>query len=293
VTRGEVDSWGNLQVPPDPLHTSALRTSISTTLCALVAALALGAESSRAAGVLPTLYFSYSMNCTFRFTDDSGKVPATIPPGTYQIEISTPGPFGLPDLSGLSDMTACKGAVNFRLTGPGVTLYTDLEYGDQTFEHYSETFQPGATYVAQDDHQPTVARAVFTAATTGSATTVPSSSSSSSSTSAGKGTVQKQIVGSPVVPFRGTLAATVDAAGKLALKTNGKPVGILKAGLYTFTVHDGSAKSGFTIQKLKASAITLTGVGYKGTHVKSVNLKAGQWTFFSPSGTKNYFIVVS
>ena len=45
------------------------------------------------------------------------------------------------------------------------------------------------------------------------------------------------------------------------------------------------------IQKLKASAITLTGVAYKGTHVKTLNLKAGQWTFFSPSGTKNYFIV--
>jgi hypothetical protein len=47
------------------------------------------------------------------------------------------------------------------------------------------------------------------------------------------------------------------------------------------------------IQKLKSSAIDLTSVGYKGTHVKTVNLKAGQWTFFSPSGKKNYFIVVA
>jgi hypothetical protein len=258
----------------------------------LAAAFLLALPSARAAGVLPTLYFNYSMNCTFRFTDDSGKVPGTISPGTYQIEISTPGPFGLPDLSGITDMTACQGAVNFRLTGPGVKLFTDLEYGDQTFEHYSETFQPGATYVAQDDHQPAVARAVFTTAATGSAASVPSSSSSSSSTSAGKGTVQKQIVGSSVVPFRGTLAATVDTTGKLALTTKGKSVGTLKAGLYTFTVHDDSTKSGFTIEKLKASAIALTGVGYKGTHVKTINLKAGQWTFFSPDGKKNYFIVV-
>ena len=47
------------------------------------------------------------------------------------------------------------------------------------------------------------------------------------------------------------------------------------------------------IQKLKAKATTLTGVGYKGTHVASINLKPGQWTFFSPGGKKNYFIVAA
>ena len=61
--------------------------------------------------------------------------------------------------------------------------------------------------------------------------------------------------------------------------------------MYTFTVVDKSATSGFAIQKLKANSLTLTGVAYKGTHVATINLKAGQWTFFSPSGTKNYFIV--
>ena len=80
-------------------------------------------------------------------------------------------------------------------------------------------------------------------------------------------------------------------AGKLALKTKGKSVNTLRAGLYTFTVVDQSAKRGFSIEKLKANAIALTGVGYKGTHIKTVNLKAGQWTFFSPGVPKTYFIV--
>jgi hypothetical protein len=48
------------------------------------------------------------------------------------------------------------------------------------------------------------------------------------------------------------------------LTTKGKPVSTLKAGLYTFTVHDNSARRGFSIQKVKSGAIDLTGVGYKG-----------------------------
>ena len=267
---------------------------ISSTLCALVVALSLGAMSSRADTFLPTLYVKYTMNCTFTITNDAGAQITQIPPGPYQLFISTPVPFGLIDLSGVHDMTACQGFALFGITGPGVDISTNLEFGDnETDNNLRPTFLPGSTYVARDDNQPAVARKVFTTAASGSATAVTGSSSSSSSSSGGKGTVQKQIVGSSVVPFRGTLAATVDAMGKLALTTKGKSVGTLKAGLYTFTVRDGSAKSGFTIQKVKASAITLTGIGYKGTHVKTVDLKAGQWTFFSPSGKKNYFIVIA
>jgi hypothetical protein len=270
------------------------RTSVPTlsTLLALVAPLLLALPSARAAGTLPTLYFTYSMNCTFRLTDDSGKVPGTIPPGTYQIEISTPGPFGLPDLSGVTDLTACQGAVNFRLTGPGVKLYTDLEYGDQTFEHYSETFQPGATYVAQDDHQPLVARAVFTTAASGS----PAATSSPSSTpsSAGKkGTTQTDIAGSAVLPFRGAIDAIVYASGKLTLTYAGKAVSTLKQGRYTIDVDDESTTSGFTIQRSRNAAVAVTTAKFKGEHAVTISMKAGQWFFYSASGKKSYFIVVA
>ena len=54
-----------------------------------------------------------------------------------------------------------------------------------------------------------------------------------------------------------------------------------------------STKNGFAIPRLRAVAITLTSVAYHGTYVKTIGLKAGQRTFFSPDSKKNYFIVIS
>ena len=44
----------------------------------------------------------------------------------------------------------------------------------------------------------------------------------------------------------------------------GKPVATLKAGRYTFSVSDQSAKGGFILQQIKQGANTLTGVAYVG-----------------------------
>jgi hypothetical protein len=244
--------------------------------------------------VLPTLYVAYTMNCTFGITDDSGKKVTQIAPGTYQVYVTTPQVFADVDLTGISDMTACKSFTQFQLTGPGVSLFTTLQDGDEDKDLLNATFAPSSTYTMVDLNQPSVARAVITTTATGSpgSPAGPGTTSSGTSTTA-KGSTQSSLVGSAVVPFRGKLAATVNAAGKLALTSKGKPVATLKAGLYTFTVVDSSAKSGFAIQRLKAVATTLTSVGYKGTHVASITLKAGQWTFFSPGGHKNYFIVSS
>jgi hypothetical protein len=244
--------------------------------------------------VLPTLYVNYTMNCTFAITDDSGKKVSSIAPGTYQVQVTTPVVFADVDLSGTYDMTACKSFVQFQLTGAGVNDSTTLQDGDLDNDFLNATFQPSSTYTAVDNNQPSVARVVFTTTATGSPTApAGSSTSSTSQSSSSKGSTQPSLVGSAIVAFRGNLAASIDAAGRLTLKTKGKPVATLRAGLYTFSVHDDSAKSGFSIQRVKASAIALTGIGYKGTHVKTVQLKAGQWTFFSPGGKKNYFIVVS
>jgi hypothetical protein len=244
--------------------------------------------------VLPTLYVAYTMNCTFGITDDSGKKVSQIAPGTYQVYVTTPQVFADVDLTGISDMTACKSFTQFQLTGPGVNLFTTLQDGDEDKDLLKATFAPSSSYTMVDMNQPSVARAVITTTATGapSSPAGPSTTGSGTSTST-KGSTQSSLVGSAVVPFRGKLAATVNAAGKLALTSKGKPVASLKAGLYTFTVVDSSAKSGFAIQRLKAGATTITSVGYKGTHVASITLKAGQWTFFSPGGHKNYFIVSS
>ena len=273
----------------------AKRTPFLSTLAAVLAAAAVvvPAGNSRVSA-LPTLFVNYTMNCTFAVLDDSGKKVTSIAPGSYQVYVTTPQVFADVDLTGVFDMTACKSFTQFQMTGPGVNQSTTLQDGDEDKDLLQATFAPSATYTFVDNNQPSVARAVITTTATGTPTaSTGSNTSSSGTTSSAKGSSQQSLVGSAVVPFRGKLAATVNAAGTLALTTKGKPVGTLKAGLYTFTVVDKSAKSGFAIQKLKSGATTLTGVGYKGTHVASITLKAGQWTFFSPGGKKNYFIVAS
>src|SRR5579884_269074 len=85
---------------------------------------------SAARAALPTLYVAYTMNCTFTITDDSGAKVTSIPPGSYQVQVTSPVAFGGVDLSGTNDMTACKGSVQFHLTGPGVSISTTLEDGD-------------------------------------------------------------------------------------------------------------------------------------------------------------------
>ncbi len=268
--------------------------SLSTLAAVLAAAAVVVPVGNSRVSALPTLFVNYTMNCTFAVVDDSGKRVTSIAPGSYQVYVTTPQVFANVDLSGVFDMTACKSYTQFQVTGPGVNQSTTLQDGDEDKDLLQVTFAPSATYTMVDLNQPSVTRTLITTTASGSPTASTGGGNTSSGTSSGsKGSTQQSLVGSAVVPFRGKLAATVDAAGKLALMTKGKPVATLKAGLYTFTVVDKSAKSGFAIQKLKAGATTLTGVGYKGTHVASVTLKAGQWTFFSPGGKKSYFIVAS
>jgi hypothetical protein len=248
--------------------------------------------------VLPTLYVNYTMNCTFSITGDNGARVSSIPPGTYQVFVTTPMVFADVDLTGVFDMTACKSFTQFQLTGPGVNLSTTLQDGDEDKELMKATFQPSGTYIAVDNNQPSVARVAFTTTATGSAGAVASPTSSSSS---GKGTTETSIVGSGVksssaaaLPLRGTLLATVSAAGTPRLMFRGKPVATLKAGRYTFSVSDQSARGGFILQQIKQGANTLASVAYVGKRSVTLNLKAGQW-FFYPTflGAKTYFIVTS
>jgi hypothetical protein len=280
---------------------------MSRAFTALVLAAALGAgatvsnHASAGSGAdLPTLYVNYNLNCTFQMLNDAGASVTQIPPGLYQVVVSTPVPFGLIDLSGITDHTACGGFVLFRLTGPGVDLNTDLEFGDNVVDGLQATFQPGS-YTAQDDHQPAVTRKVFTVSASASSGGSPGSSlSGSSSGSKSSGTTssgsKQSAIGTELEsshPFRGTLAATVTAAGKLTLTRNGKGVATLKAGRYSFLVHDSAAKAGFIVQEVRKPAVTLTGVSFVGKHTVTVDLKAGQWMFYSSAAHKSYFIVTT
>jgi hypothetical protein len=278
------------------------RSTIAGALAVAVAFVP-AALARRSDDVLPTLYVGYAMNCTFTITGDNGARVASITPGTYQVFITTPQVFADVDLTGVTDMTACKSFAQFSLTGPGVNLTTTLQDGDEDKELDRVTFQPGSTYVATDQNQPTVARYSFTTTTGGTASGVTSPVTSGNS---GKGDVQSGLVGSSSksshsgaagsapLPLRGTLVATVSPSGTTKLAYQGKGVTSLKAGRYTVSVTDESKKGGFIIQGVKQGATTVTGVSFVGKRAKTVDLRAGQW-FFYPTfvGSKTFFIVTS
>jgi hypothetical protein len=258
-------------------------------LAALAAALALVPAASSRPAVLPTLYVQYTMNCTFTITNDNGGAVTSIAPGTYQVSIRTPVSFAEVDLSGIFDMTACKGFVQFDLTGPGVNAFDNLGDGDNAFDLLTATFQPSSTYTAVDLNQPSVARAVFTTTATGS----PNAPTGPTSSVSGKGTPSTDIAGSEAVPFRGSLDAIVFANGRLSLSRNGRKVTSLKTGRWTFSVDDESRQAGFGVQILKGRVQTITSAAYVGSHDVTVTLRPGRWTYFTAGGKKTTFFVVS
>jgi len=252
------------------------RIKVRTLFSALFAALGASIAATAAQAGFPSLYVTYvTESCTFKLTNDSGAAVATVPPGTYQVVITTADPFGVFDQSGRHDLYACKGFVQFRLSGPGVSVATTLDYGDASSELYSATLQPGATYTFQDDNNIAGSRRSISVATSGSAVLTPPTSVPGGATAA--------------VSLRGN----VSRSGKLSLRRNGRAVTSLKAGRYAFSVDDQSTTSGFRIQASNGKAVTITTPGYIGWQEATLTLQAGRWSFFTPGGTKTVFVVVA
>jgi hypothetical protein len=170
-------------------------------------------------------------------------------------------------------------------------------------EGFTETLQPSSTYTLQDDAQPAQTGRTLTTTASGSPATTDSSSGLSSSLpspssptvkagSTSQGSSQSVLGTSIATTFRGTLAGAVSSTGKLTLTKGGRSVSNLKSGRYTFIVQDRSAKADFTIQQLHRNPLTLTGLAFVGTHKTTVDLKPGQWTFYSYNSKTNYFIVI-
>jgi hypothetical protein len=239
----------------------------------------------------PTLYFMYAMNCTFTILDDTGKTVSAIPPGNYQVEVRTPVAFGTVPLSsyGVTDMTACKGMPQFQLTGPGINLSTTMTAGCQSDLTFPETFQPNATYTAVDNNQPTLAKATLTTLASGTPATPTATYGATTSTAQSS----TDLVGSGVIPFRGTLTATLGANGKPTLTKKGKAISTLPVGSYTFAVTDQDPNGGFAILGPTKVKTTLTGVKFVGKHSATVVLKAGRWTYLSGLGQIHYFVVAN
>jgi hypothetical protein len=246
---------------------------------------------------LPTLYVNYAMNCTFTITNDAGNPVASIAPGAYEVEVSTPTEFAAVDLVGITDDTACKSAAQFQLTGPGVSLFTTLEDGDGNYAVLTANFLPSSTYTAVDLTQPSIAIASFTTTASGTPIAPPAPTDPAAASATSKTTSSADLVGSSsatALSFQGTLDATVSAAGKLGLTFKGKSVATLVAGKYTVSILDRSKKTSFILQELNQPAQTLTPASFTGKRSVSITMKAGQW-FYYPTfvGAKSYFVVVS
>jgi len=248
---------------------------VSRTLLAFALALCAAAAAPTAQAAFPSLYVNYKTeDCTFRVTNDAGASVATIAPGTYQVVITTPDPYGV---FGQTDgLAACKGFIQFRLNGPGVSVYTTLDYGDGTSEMYPATFQPGAAYTMQDDNN-----------IAGTSRTISVSTSGSATPTTGKGAT------TGVSDALATLHGVVAANGKLSLRRNRKAVTSLKAGRYTFSVDDRSRKLGSRVQVLNGKPQTITSPGYVGWQQVTLTLGPGRWVFFAPGGQRTVFLVVA
>jgi hypothetical protein len=246
----------------------------------------LGASAPGAATSALTLEYTESgiltvitaAGTTFRATTTPGPV---ISPGQYQVIFNN----DMPDSRDIQHQ--------FRFQGPGVNLQTDLGAGDNKTELFDVVLAPSSTYVFVDDRQPNLARVVVSTASSASA-----GGSSSGGTSGGSSTgtsSNSSIVGSDLKPavFRGNLAGSVGVTGKLTLTAGGTKIARILSGRYKITVDDRTAKLGFTMQRIRKPAITLTGLSFVGKRTVTVDLKAGQWVFYSPSGKKTYFTVLN
>ena len=169
-------------------------------VCGIVVAAALSSApallaASRAVGATAlTLDVTFSANNTIAVTlpdgtavGTAGGAPNAIPAGYYTVVIT--GPMGLP-----------SGLPYFHLSGPAVDLLSNLNEGGLETDTEHVTLQPSSLYTWTDDALPGIAyRFTTTADIQGAA---PGAAVSPKS---GKPAASQDIVGSDVVPARGTL----------------------------------------------------------------------------------------
>jgi len=221
----------------------------------------------------------------------AARAPGTvIPSGTYNV-VFDPG---------------SKQLHQFHISGPGVNFTvgpgdaSDGMCGGSGYLYgpYKVTLQPNATYIWQDDYQPDVIHQVFSTSNASVGTSGAASSSGASTESTPKST-GKIITGRPLfgsgsetsVALRGALAANVDTRGRLTLAQKGRPVARLMAGRYRITVLDETSKAGFVVQQNGREALTLSAVPTVGKRTIVLQLRPGDWSFYSPHGKKTTFRV--
>ena len=170
-----------------------------------------------------------------------------------------------------------------------MNVVDNLSGGEVTSATDPVNFQPSSTYTWRNDSNRSV---VYTFATSSAIVgTQPGVVVHPPLTSSNGASSNSDIVGSDVVPFRGTLTGSVNASGKLALAFKGKSVTRLAAGRYRFALTDKSRTAGFLLAHAHRT-LSLSGMTFTGKRQVSVDLTAGTWTFAPALKVQRAFSIV-
>jgi hypothetical protein len=202
--------------------------------------------------------------------------PTMIPGGYYSLLLNGPGD--------------CISLPLFELKGPGIDYQDDMMGGEVDTHSVPLYFVPNSTYTWHIDRNQAV---VYTFRTSADVVGTPPTGGLNTSHSGKPVATSQDIVGSAILPFRGTLTGAVTAAGRLTLAYKGKGVTSLKAGRYLVAVTDKSSSNGFLLAKLRHSATSVTGTAFIGKRSASIRLTAGKWLVMPRLGHAAYTIYVN
>jgi len=264
------------------MRSGAARAVVAAAATALAALVVSPLGGARVAAPL-TLTVTFSANGGITLATPDGTAvgatsgtPTSIPAGYYVIQMFGPG--------------GCAVLPHFILHGPGVQLDDNMTEGEVNTASYNVFLQPNSTYVWNNDAVPGVSHTFVTGPTVQG--TPPASAGPGGLSSSNHTTVSSSdLIGSGVLPYRGTLTVTVDPAGRLKLTFDGKVVSSLKAGRYTVTVTDRSKTTGLALRKAQRT-IPISSAKFVGKHSASVSLTAGRWSAVLGAGKSSYSILV-
>src|SRR5262245_46684159 len=257
---------------------------LAAALLGSAAILLLGAPTGHAAR---TANLSLSVSFTA-----AGVVTVTLPDGTPVGSTSgaaTVIPAGFYSLN-LSGPGECINLPLFQLSGPGVNIQDDMLGGEVERNTLYATFLPNTTYTWRIDRNALVVHTFRTSSDV--VGTQPAPTPATKPTSSGK-LQSEDVVGSSLLPARGTITGAVSATGRITFAYKGQSVTHLKPGRYTFIVTDKSSSNGFLVQKGARRPTTVTGTTFVGKHSVKVSLSAGKWLVLPHTGKASYSITVS
>ncbi len=254
-------------------------------LAALAVLVPFGAPGLGRAATTQTLDVTFTANASVTMTLADGTpvgttsgAPTVINAGYYGVVMLGPG--------------GCVQQPDFHLKGPGEELINDMSGGEVTSEFYNAYLAPNSTYTWRLDNSSNTS--VYTFVTNSTVGGTPPSSTPV--TGAGSGSAiptSVGIVGSDIVPFRGTLTGAIAPTGKLTLTFKGKSVTHLKTGRYAIAVTDKSGSISFALKKAgKPAVVTITGATFVGKRSVTVDLTAGSWIFLGKAGAAAFTIPV-